>query len=190
MSDIIIKSNGIKTEHFYVPPFELNKGEAIVIKLINDEQSFNIEMFLKDIFNAKIKHKNTLINQPFTFVDYIREPEFRRIFFPITVGEYLKKNANLSNSYSEKIYEIDWINKKTKISMLPGNPRKLLSLYSVLSKFQNIIVDFAGQDLQGIEFCCNIILEEIYKGGSVIIFDATNSVRNNHFKYIEIELLK
>lgn len=189
MSNSIIKSNGIKTERFYIPPFELNKGEAIVIKLLNNGHSFDIEMFLKDIFIGKIKYKGTSISQTPTFVDHVRESEFRRILFPITVGEYLKKNADLGNSYAKKIYETDWINKKTQINKLPGNPRKLLSLYSVLSKFQNIIVDFAGQDLQGIGFCCNIILEEINKGGSAIIFDATNSVRNNYFRYIEIEIL-
>ncbi|WP_415328264.1 hypothetical protein [Chryseobacterium sp. MMS23-Vi53] len=190
MSDLIIKSNGIKTQRFYIPPFELKKGETIVIKLLNNEHSFNIQMFLKDIFIGKIKHKNTSIYQTLTFVDYIWESEFRRIFHPITVGEYLKKNANLSNLYAEKIYEISWINKKTKVNWLAGNPRKLLSLYSVLSKFQNLIVDFAGQNLQGIEFCCNIILDEINNGGSAIIFDTTNSVRSNYFKYIEIELLR
>lgn len=88
MSDLIIKSNGIQTKRFYIPPFELNKGEAIVIKLFNDEHSFNIEMFLKDIFIGKIKHDSISINQVFTFVNYIRESKFRQIFFPITVGEY------------------------------------------------------------------------------------------------------
>ncbi len=190
MSDLIIKSNGIKTESFYLPPFKLNKGEIVVIFLYNGTHVFDIEMQLKNIFNGSIKHENVTINHNLTFVDHIHESEFRRIFCPISVGEYLKKNVDLESFYANKIYEIDWITPKTKINNLPGNPRKQLSLYSTLSKTNNIMFDFIGQDPLGAKETYEIVKNEILQGGSAILFETFQNMKNDCTTYIEIELLK
>lgn len=190
MSDLIIKSDGIKTERFYLPPFELKRGDIVVIFLYNGSHVFDIEMYLKNIFNGSIRHESVIINQELTFVEYIRESAFRRIFYPITVREYLKKNANLENFYAKKIYETDWIDQKTKINNLPGNPRKQLSLYSTLSKTNNIMFDLIGQDPSGAKETYEVIKEEISKGGSAIFFDNFQDMKNDCSKYIEIELFK
>ncbi len=182
LDQILIESQGISTDLFSLPPFILRKGEIIGIYTGNND-SHPTEQYLTTIFTGKEEYINTIVYKNFAFVDYIWESNWRRLLFPITVGEYLKKHSNINNPYSQKIYEIEWINKKTKINRLPGNPRKLLSLYSVLSKKENIIIDFAGQDKQGMIMVAEIIKKE----GSAILFDAFNTLENYCDQYIKIE---
>lgn len=186
MNPILIECKGISTDIFSIEPFTLHKGEAIGIYTGNND-THSTEQYLTAIFTRKAKHRDIIVYQDFTFVDYLWEPEWRRIFYPITVGEYLRKNADLNSPFSQKIYEYEWVNKKTKIHNLPGNPRKLLSLYSVLSKNENPIVDFAGQDKQGILFASKVIQEEINRGKSAILFDAHRNLENRCDHYIEIK---
>lgn len=186
MNQILIECKGISNDIFSLPPFTLLKGETIGIYIGNND-SYSTQQFLTAIFTGKAQYKNTLVYKDFTFVDYVWESCWRRIFFPVTVGEYLKKHSNLKNSYAQKIYEIDWINKKTKINRLPGNPRKLLSLYSVLSKKENIITDFAGQDQQGMIMAAEIIKKETIKGSSAILFDVFKTFEDTCDQYIKID---
>jgi len=99
----------------------------------------------------------------------------------------LKKHADPNSPYAQKIYEYEWINNKTKVHNLAGNPKKLLSLYSVLSKKTNIIIDFAGQDAQGIVLASKVIQEEIKKGHSAVLFDSFRHLENSCDHYLEIE---
>jgi len=184
--DIVIECKGISTDIFYLPAFTLYKGETIGIYIGNND-SYSAQQLITSIIIGKIKDLNLILHQNFTFVDYVREPEWRGIFHPVTVGEYLKKNADPNTHYAQRIYEYEWINKKTKISRLPGNPRKLLSLYSALSKKRNIITDFAGQDQQGILYTFNIIKEETSTGITAVLFDIFKNFENSCDHYVEIQ---
>jgi len=190
LKKILIKSNGITFRNFYIPPFELFEGEIIVICIYGGEHFFDLEMHLKSIFEGKIQDENVVVNQKLSFVEYIRESEFRRIIHPITVKEYLKKHANLSNHYASKIFDIEWIKPQTKINQLPGNPKKHLSLYSTLSKSNNIMLDIIGQDPKGVIETFKIIEKETQNGGSAIIFDNFDDLKNYCFKYIKLQLLE
>lgn len=190
MRDLIIKSNGIKTERFYIPPFELNKGEIVVLFLYAGEHIFDLKMYLKDVFNGSIKHENIIINQKLTFVERIYESTLRKIFYPLTVGEYLKKNANLESIYYKKIYEKVGINPKTKANSLSGSLERQLSLYSTLSKTNNISLDLLGESPLEAQETYEIVKDATQKGGSAILLDHTSEMKNDCSKYIEIELLK
>lgn len=187
---MILQNKGIQTEKFYLPPFELKAGEIVVIYLFNREDSYEAEMFLKDIFCGKMKNENVQIHTKMTFVEHFIESEIRRIFCPVTVGGYLKKNANLNNFYSIKIYETEWINKKTKVNKLPGNPRRLLSLFAALSNANNIVFDLIAQDRQGRQEAFKIVQNEVEKGGSAILLDSFDDMKNDCTKYIEIQWTK
>ena len=147
-------------------------------------------MYLKDIFCGKLKNENVLVHKRLTFVEHFRESELRRLFYPVTVGEYLKKEANFESAFATKIYEIDWINEKTKVNTLAGNPRRLLSLYATLSNTKNIVFDVAGQDPQGADETYKIVKEVVKNGGSAILLDCFEDMKNDCTKYIELQWTK
>ncbi len=187
---MILQNKGIQTENFYIPPFELKAGELIVIHIFNGAHFYETEMFLKNIFCGNVKNENVEIYKELAFVEHFKESELRRIFCPITVNEFLKKNSNPNSSYSTKIYETKWINEKTKVNSLVGNPRKLLSLYATLSKTNNIIFDVAGQDPIGAQQTYDIVKNEVKKGGSAILLDGFDDMKNDCTKYIELQWIK
>ena len=185
--DIVIENKGIKTDSFYVPPFVLREGEVVVLFLFNGSYYYDTEMFLKDIFCGKIKHENVIIHKKMTFVKHFQESNLRRTFYPITVGEYLRKNANLNDPFSKKIYEIEWITSRTKMSSLAGAPRRLLCLYAALSKTKDIVFDLGGVDPKGAEFTFKMVNEAIKDGGSAILLDSFDDMKLHASKYIELE---
>lgn len=187
---MLIENKGIETDTFYIPPFNLNVGEIVVLCLFNGQHFYETEMFLKDIFCGKTKDKNVVVHKKSTFVEHFIEPKLRRLFYPITVGEYLKKNANLDSPYANKIYETEWINEKTKVNSLDGTPKRLLCLYTTLSKTDNIIFDVAGQDPKGAEKTYEIVKGVVKKGGSAILLDCFEDMKNDCTNYIELQWKK
>ncbi|MEO8239413.1 MAG: hypothetical protein ABI793_00565 [Flavobacterium sp.] len=184
---MLIESKGIRTDTFYIPSFELNEGEIIVLHLFNGQHFYETEMFLKDIFCGIMKHENVVVNKSLIFVEHFIEPTLRRLFYPVKVGEYLKKKANFDSPYATKIYEIDWINEKTKMNTFSGNPRRLLSLYATLSKTKNIVFDLVAQDPKEAEETYAVVKEVVKKGGSAILLDCFGDMKNDCTKYIELQ---
>ncbi|WP_341902976.1 hypothetical protein [Fluviicola taffensis] len=184
-----IQNKGIRTDAFYIPPFDLKEGEIVVIYLSNGPHFFQTEMFLKDIFSGSKKNENVEVYEKLTFVEHFIEPKFRRLFRPVTVGEYLKKNADLESPFATRIYENKWIHKKRKVNELAGTPRKLVSLYATLSKTSDIIFDLTGVDPKGAEEVFGIVREVVRKGGSAILLDSFEDMKNECDKYIELQWL-
>ncbi|NML71324.1 hypothetical protein HHL23_16155 [Chryseobacterium sp. RP-3-3] len=180
---MLIENKGIETNTFYIPPFDLNAGEIVVLNVFSGANFYKTEMFLKDIFCGRIPHENVIIHQNITFLEHFFEPAIRRFFYPVTVGEYLKKNAN-SDSI---IYETEWINEKTKVNTLLGSHRKQLSLYATLSKTQNIVFDLSGEGLQGAEETYKIVKDIVKNGGSALLLDCYDDMKNDCPKYIELQ---
>ncbi len=88
---MLIENKGIKIDNFYIPPFDLNVGEIVVLYLFNGQHFYETEMFLKDIFCGKTKDENVIVNKNLTFVEHFIEPKLRRLFYPVTVGNQLTK---------------------------------------------------------------------------------------------------
>lgn len=187
---MLIENKGIQTDTFYIPSFELNEGEIVVLYLFNGQHFYDTEMFLKDIFSGKTTDENVVVNKNLTFVDHFIEPKLRRLLYPVTVGEYLRCNANFDSPFATKIYEIEWINEKTKVNTLAGHPRRLLTLYATLSKTNNIIFDMVGQDPNGAEETYEIVKKVVENGGSAILLDCFEDMKNDCTKYIELEWTK
>lgn len=187
---MLIENKGIRTSTFYIPPFDLREQELIVLYLFNGQHFYETEMLLKDIFCGRTKNENVVVYKNLTFVEHYIESKLRRLFYPVTVGEYLKANANLKSSFATKIYEIKWIDQKTKVHTLGANPRRLLSLYATLSKTNNIVFDLVGQDPKGAEKIYNIVKEVVKAGGSAILLDNFDEMKDNCTKYIEIQWTK
>lgn len=47
---MLIKNEGIKTDTFYIPSFDLNVDELIVLYLFNEQHFYDTEMYHKDIY--------------------------------------------------------------------------------------------------------------------------------------------
>src|SRR5688572_17634330 len=122
---MILESKGIKTDRYYIPPFELQEGEIVVINLYGGAHYYDLKTELVDIFTGRTKHASVNILRPLTFVKHFIEPAFRRIFYPVTVSDYLKRNANEKSHFATKIYDNKYITKKTKVQSLAGDSRKL-----------------------------------------------------------------
>ena len=187
---MVLENKGIKTDFFYIPPFDLKVGDIVVLYLYNGQHFYKTEMFLKDIFIGKSNNENVVIHKNLTFVEHFVEPKLRRFLYPVTVGEYLKNNANLDSPFATKIYEIEWITQKTKVNTLSGNPRRLLCLYATLSKTNNIIFDVVGLDPKGAKETYKIVQEVVKKGGSAILLDCFDNLKNDCTKYIELQWTK
>lgn len=187
MKKLLIESKGIRTDQYFIPPFELREGDLLLIHLDNHIASSYVEEKLIDILTGKEKCENVKINKPHTFVKHFRESRFKDRFFPATVGEYLSKNANPKSEFFHKIYEIDWMNKNIKVNSLAGNPRRLISLYSVLSKTNNIIFDLMAQDHQGMEHAIEVVKAEIGNNGSGILIEQNDYLKKYSTKYVKIK---
>lgn len=187
---MLIENKGIRRSNFYIPSFDLKEGEIILLYLHNGLHFHDTEMLLKDIFTGKAKDENVIVHKNLTFVDHFKEPEYRRLFYPVTVIEYLKKNADLSSPFATKIFENKWIKEKTKINTLPGNPRRLLSLYTTLSRTKDIVFDLVGQDPMGAELTYKTVKEVVNEGGSAILLDCFGDMKYDCNKYIELQWRK
>jgi hypothetical protein len=184
---MLIKNNGLKTDYFYLPPFALAKGEIVVINILGGGYFYETERYLKNIFTSNIVNKNVIVNQKLSFVEHFIEPKIRRLFYPITVKEYLNKNANSQSSFATKIYETEYINKRTKANSLHGKNRKLLNLYATLSYTNKIVFDLAGLDPQGSDEIYTFIKEIVKNDGGAILLDAYDTMKDDCTTYIELE---
>ncbi|SHL13677.1 hypothetical protein [Flavobacterium chilense] len=184
---IVLENKGIKTDTFYIPPFVLYEGEVVVLYLYNGKHLYDTEILLRDIFCGKIKHENVILYRKMRFVEYFRRSYFRDTFFPLTVGIYLRKNANPRSHFSNKIFEDEWIKKETKIERLPGTVRKLLTLYAALSKTKDIIFDLPALDSQGTELAFKMVKDAVKDGGSAILLDGYDDMREHTSKFITLE---
>lgn len=99
MKELLIESKGIRTNEYFIPPFELREGELVILYLYSGAHFQDIKTELVNIFTGKIKNENVIVAKSLTYVDYFKESKFRRLFFPVRVGEYLKKKANLESEF-------------------------------------------------------------------------------------------
>jgi hypothetical protein len=186
---MVLKSDGITTDKYIIPPFELKEGEIVVINLMGGTHFREVEMFLRNIFTGLTPHKNVTIMKPLLFAEHFNESTLKSIFYPMSVGKYLKKYANPQSVYATKIYDTNWLTKNTKVNTLAGNLRKQLSVFSTLSNTQHIVSDLTGQDPKGAMETYKIIQENVNNGGSAILLDWTEDMKEECTKYIEIEWL-
>lgn len=187
---MLIENKGIQTETFHIPPFRLNSREFMVLFLYGGAHFHQTKTFLSDIFSGKIKDPKVIVYKNMTFVEHYTEPLLRKIFYPVTVGEYLKKTANSDSPYATKIYDITGINEKTRINTLANYPKRLLSLYAAFSKTDHIIFDLLGQGPAEAKKICQAVNEFVKEGGSAILLDNFNDQKNDCTKYIELQWLK
>ncbi|RUT69840.1 hypothetical protein D0817_14585 [Flavobacterium cupreum] len=189
MKELIIESKGIKTNHYFIPPFELRKGELVTIFLQGGAHFDDMKAQLTAIFTGKAHHENIKIFKPLTFAESFKESKFRRIFNPTSVFVYLKRNANPKDIVISKIFEIDTFSKKDKMKDLDTSQKKRLSLCLVFSKTKNIVFDLRGEGPVGANKTVEFVKDEIKNDGAAILIDWADDMKDNCSKFIAIEWL-
>ncbi|OOQ59203.1 hypothetical protein BC343_29015 [Mucilaginibacter pedocola] len=142
---------------------------------------------LVGLLTGKIKSDKVRLLSTFTYADHIRK--FKRFWIPITVNSYLKRHANPANSIYEKAFIDPRVRRKTKIVSLPGNLRRELAIYTVLSNTNNIIFDLAGVDHEGGVTIYNNVKEAIDVGGAAILIDTCDEFKNDCTTFVKAEYL-
>ena len=187
MKELILESKGIKTDQYFIPPFELCEGELIIIYMENHRYLEDMKLELVSILAGMKKHKNVQVLKPLTFAKSIEESMLRRVINPMSVGRYLKRNANLESSVVSRIFEIDTFTKKDKIKNLNTSERKRLSRCSVFSKTKNVSFDLRGEGVNYYLKTYEFVKEEVKNGGAAILVDWCDDLKNNCSKFITIE---
>lgn len=185
---MIIQNKGLKIENFYLPPFKLKKGELVVIYLYGGAHYYDLKTKFVRFFSQKTECTDIENFKPLTYVQNYMEPKLRKLFYPISIKEYLNKNANEKSIFSTKIYDEEDIIESTPVNKLTSYQRKLLALYSALSKSTDIVFDLDGLDPQSAIKIYNLVKEVIEKGGSAICIDWTDEMKDNCTKFITIEV--
>jgi hypothetical protein len=189
MKELIIESKGIRTNQYFMPPFELRQGELVVVCLYSGPCFDDIKVQLLAIFTGRVHHENVKIYKPLIFAGPFKESFFRRIFHPVTVGSYLKKNADVNNPIVSKIFEIDTFSKKDKMKNLETSQKKRVSLSAVFSKTKNIVFDMRGEGALQFTKTFEFVKDEIKSEGAAILIDWVADLRNDCSKFIAIEWL-
>jgi len=189
MKELIIESKGIKTDQYFIPPFELRKGELVVIYLEAGTHFNDLKGQLIAIFTGVVEHENVKVIKRLTFAEPFKESFFKGIFNPIKVGRYLKKHGNVNDPIVSKIFEIDTFTLKDKVKDLQTSEQKRLSLTAVFSKTKNVVFDLRGEGAYFFFKTYEFAKDEIKNEGSAILIDWSNELKNDCSKFITIEWL-
>jgi hypothetical protein len=173
---------------FKIQSFTLSEGEIVVIQFPDGPYFYPASLGmirLLEAFNSKTTNSGT----PLTYVEHIKEKSVYRRFFPLTVGAYQKKYANKANPVYKTIYDIKWMTPKIKVCTLAGTPRRKLTLYTALSRTNNIIFDLVGVDPQGGQEIYAIVKAVVNAGGSAILLDTCDEFKNACTTFIKAEYI-
>jgi hypothetical protein len=183
----VVQSKGIKIDNFYIPPFKLDKGDIVVIQLPSGPYFSGLLFRLVDILTGKEKNENVELTAGLKFVNQVIETGWSRIFRPLTVERYIKRRGNPASELTQRVYETKDLKPKTRISRLPGNPRKLLSLLTTLSWTDKIIFDLAGVDPVGGQEVFNLVKRQISNSGATILIDLCDQFKDDCTTLIKFE---
>ena len=61
MKELIVESKGIKTDHYFIPPFELREGELVIVYLEGGAYFDDLKEQLVAIFAGKVHHENVKV---------------------------------------------------------------------------------------------------------------------------------
>ena len=186
---MLIECKGIRKGKYFIPPFVLNEREIVILHLFGGTHFYDLSIFLAGVFSGQTINENVTVNQPLKFVEHFVEPSFRRLFFPITIGEYIKRKSGNERAIAEKVFTLGYLNNKTHVNTLNGDRRKILSLYTTLSVSKNIVLDLVGLDPSGAKKTYSIVKENVKNGGSAILLENFEDFKDDCTKFVQIEIV-
>lgn len=184
---MLINFKGLKTEDYHVPSFQLNQGEIALVYLHGGAHYYPLKYQLIDILTNASSDEQVTVHEPFTFVAPFKEPTSRRLFYPVTVEEYIHKNAGPDKTIAHKIYSKKQLTKKTYVKALNPMQHKLLSLYMTLSKTNNILFDLDGLCAESSDYIYHIVKDFVKSGVSAIYLDWSNQYKQDCNTCVELQ---
>lgn len=181
---LYIQCKGAQFGRLYVPPFKLFQGEFSIIYLFHGPHFWDIMLELAEILTGKRQHKQFVVHKPLIFVEHIQQGKLRSTFRPLTVKRYFKSHGLNNIEISQDYFQDDRVKPQTKISHLPGNPRKKISLLATLSYSKDIVFDLTGVDPKGGKEIFEFVKEVVAKGGTAILLDGYDNFKDDNIKFI------
>lgn len=185
----ILSCKEFQFDNFIIPSFTLNQGEIINLQLFSGSHFFRLEDKLAKVFTGVENHESVKLTGKLGFAEHIQESRIRSFFSPMTVGKYLQKNANQpDNEFPD--FQGDKLELNTPISRLPGNSRKFLSIYSLISKYDGVIFDLVGNDPTGAEQIFNFVEQFVNsRNGCAILLNNFDDFTDRSSQNLKISTL-
>lgn len=174
---------------FLIPAFTLNKGDIIVINLLNSRYFFELIEAMNKLL-IQTNQQNT--TSPLIYVErHLVKRNLRERLLPTTIDKWLKTNANLQNSiYKEDYNHISKLPPKTQIRSFNGVNLKILSILTTLSYTNNLTVDLAAVQPVVVEDVFSLLKKTAANGGAVIVYDRYDEFKDECTLYLEAKYLK
>lgn len=145
---------------------------------------YELSMHLAAIFSGSIRHENVKIHHPLTFVEHFIEPAFRRLFFPVTIKEYIRRKTRGGMAPAQLL---GYFNTRRDVNALSGSHRKILSLITTLYNTPYITLDLVGADPLGGQEVYEIVKGAVKNGGAAVLMENSDEFKSDCTKFIQIE---
>ncbi len=184
---MLIDFKGLKTENYDIPSFQLNHGEIVLVCLYGGGHYYPLKSTLIDVLTKTTNDEQITIYEPFTFAGHFREPVLRRLLYPVTVEEYINKNAGPDKAIAHKIYSEKQITNNTPVNSLNPLQQKLLSVYLTASKTKHILFDLDGLCAESSDRVYTAIKDLVKSGISAIYLDWSDQYKHDCTTYVELQ---
>jgi hypothetical protein len=186
---VLIQNSGIQTESFFVPPFELNRGELLVIHSYHGAHFYKTSTELIQLFTGQKDNEALKLHVSFSYASHFfyRESLFRKYFWPVTVEECIQACKTVHTDLLGKINEVSGLAGKTKVNTLGPYARKLISLYKTLSASNHIIFDLPGLDPESARAIYQVVKDQVEKGATAVLIDGYDEFQNDCDRFITLE---
>lgn len=165
-----------QTIHGYrIPAFTLSDGELVLIRFPNNPNAYEARQALKRLLSGAESAGGVILHTPLSVVADHSQLGFWQRWFPDTIEQHLKKNANPTSPYYDRIYEVhESLIPRRRINTLAGTPRRQLALFKTLSWSDKIVFSLEGVDPTGGESIFGFVQDAVSQGGAAILIDQYN----------------
>lgn len=188
---VVIDCKGFKIDRFYIPPFQLKKGEMLIIECYGGAHFFPLSQQLAALFSGQVKHENITLFEQMGYAEPITEDRFKKIFNPLTIEKYLKNHSKNGRIDDLKLLFLkeNQLSNSTPIDRLKQDENRLLSIYAELTKHCGVIFDFLGIGPDSGEQIFDFTLELVNKENKCgILLNNFNDLQDKDLKHIQIQV--
>jgi len=172
----------------HIPAFTLFDGELLVIRFPHSPEALDARRMMKQLLGGAESPPGVVLHAPLAVVTDHSQLGIRQRWFPETIGQHLKKNANPASPYYDRIYQVhESLTPARRINTLAGNPRRQLALFKTLSWNDRIVFSLEGVDPIGGETIFGFVQEAVAKGGAAILLDHCDEFLDKCTRFVVVK---